>query len=146
VAFAADYARYRPRTTFVPLFVSDTADREAELFIPRNNEVASATREFADVDGDGVVTSVKAQTTTLDAVLQKAGIDHVDFLSMDIELAEPAALRGFSIKQYRPTLVCVEAHAQVRQQILDYFARNGYVVAGKYLRADGQNLWFTILE
>jgi hypothetical protein len=108
--------------------------------------VASATREFAEVDGDGVVTSVKAKTTTLDAVLQKAGIDHVDFLSMDIELAEPAALRGFSVRRYRPTLVCVEAHPQVRQQILDYFASNGYVVVGKYLRADGHNLWFTTLE
>jgi FkbM family methyltransferase len=93
-----------------------------------------------------VVSEVKTQTTTLDDVLQRAGVERIDFLSMDIELAEPAALRGFSIRRYRPALVSVESHLEVRQQILDYFARNGYVVLGKYLRADGHNLWFTALE
>jgi hypothetical protein len=39
----------------------------------------------------------------------------------------------------------VEAHPEVRQQVLDYFTRNGYVVVGKYLRADDENLWFTPL-
>jgi hypothetical protein len=42
-------------------------------------------------------------------------------------------------------LVCIEAHPEVRQEILDYFARNGYVVVGKYLRADIWNLYFTPL-
>ena len=144
--FAADYAKYRPRTTFVPLFVSDTSDSEAVLYIPRNNLVASQSREFAEVDGDGVVAEVKARTTTLDDVLQRAGVERVDFLSMDIELAEPAALKGFSIRRYRPALVCIESHLAVRQQILDYFMRNGYVAIGKYLRADGHNLWFTTLD
>jgi hypothetical protein len=64
---------------------------------------------------------------------------------MDIELAEPAALRGFSIERFRPALVCVEAHPEVRQQILDYFAAHNYTVVGKYLRADLDNLWFAPL-
>lgn len=146
VEFADDYARFRPRTTFVPLFVSDTSNSEAVLYIPRNNQVASQSREFAEADGNGLVSEIKARTTTLDDVLQRAGLERVDFLSMDIELAEPAALKGFSIRRYRPTLVCVESHLAVRQQILDYFARSGYVAIGKYLRADGHNLWFTMLE
>ena len=41
---------------------------------------------------------------------------------MDIELAEPAALAGLDIRRFRPGLVVVEAHPQVRQKILDYFA------------------------
>ena len=45
-------------------------------------------------------------------------------MSMDIELAEPQALAGFSIGRFNPSLVAVEAHPPVRQQILDYFARN----------------------
>jgi hypothetical protein len=64
---------------------------------------------------------------------------------MDIELHEPEALRGFDIQRFRPQLVCIEAHPEVRQEILDYFARNGYVVVGKYLRADIWNLYFTPL-
>jgi len=45
--FAADYARHRPRTKFVPLFVSDVSDREATLFVPNNSLEASSNREFA---------------------------------------------------------------------------------------------------
>ena len=63
-------------------------------------------------------------------------------MTMDVELAEPVALRGFSIDRFRPALVCVEAHEEVRQAILDYFARYGYTVIGRYLRADQTNLWF----
>ena len=62
---------------------------------------------------------------------------------MDIELWEPKALAGFDIDRFRPSLVCVEAHPEVRQQILDYFAAHGYAIVGKYLRADTQNLYFT---
>ena len=62
---------------------------------------------------------------------------------MDIELNEPQALKGFSIERFQPGLVVVESHAPVRQQILDYFASHRYVVIGKYLRADSENLWFT---
>jgi hypothetical protein len=36
----------------------------------------------------------------------------------------------------------VEANPEVRQQILDYFARHHYTVIGKYLRADPKNLYF----
>jgi hypothetical protein len=39
-------------------------------------------------------------------------------------------------------LVCIEAHPEVRQPILEYFARGGYVIVGKYLRADTHNLYF----
>jgi FkbM family methyltransferase len=141
--FAADYARYRPRTKFVPLFVSDVSNREATLFVPPNDLMASSDRAFATTAGD--VTPVRATTTTLDDVLDRSGIARFDFLSMDIELAEPAALAGFSIGRFRPQLVCVEAHPPVRQQILDYFARNGYVVLGRYWLADSENFWFAPL-
>lgn len=61
---------------------------------------------------------------------------------MDIELAEPKALAGFDIERFRPELVCIEAHPEIRQQLLNYFHKHHYVVVGKYLRADPQNLWF----
>ena len=82
---------------------------------------------------------------TLDDILRQSDVRQIDFLTMDIELAEPAALKGFSINQHRPRLVCIEAHPETRQFILDYFARAGYVIVGKYLRADSQNLWLTAL-
>jgi hypothetical protein len=75
-------------------------------------------------------------------VLDQAGVKSIEFLSMDIELAEPKALAGFDIDRFRPALVCIEAHADVRQQILDYFAKHRYTVIGKYLRVDPNNLYF----
>lgn len=144
-AFAPEYAQFRPKTTFVPLFVSDVSDESAVLYVPENHLVASADRAFAEQRG-GAAVAVQAQTTTLDDVLARLGIEQIDFLTMDIELSEPAALKGFSITRFRPALVCIEAHLAVRQEILDYFTRNGYVVLGQYLRADGRNLWFAPLE
>jgi FkbM family methyltransferase len=140
--FAADYVKYRPRTRFVPLLVSDVSDREAELYVPRSNDlVASGSAEFAKAWGSPTDTLV-TKSITLDELLNRTGVSNVDFLSMDIELGEPAALAGFSIEKVRPRLVCVEAHPAVRQKTLNYFARHGYVLVGKYWRADGHNFWF----
>ena len=71
-----------------------------------------------------------------------AQVTAVDFLTIDIELWEPKALAGFDVERFKPALVCIEAHPQVRQQILDYFALHSYTVVGRYLRADAQNLYF----
>ena len=142
--FAREYARFRPRTRFVPLFVSDQSNRDAVVYVPPIDLAASESRKFAESYG-GSSTAIHVRTTSLDDVLERSGITHVDFLSMDIELAEPKALAGLSIQRYKPALACVEAHPEVRQAVLDYFSRNGYVVVGKYLRADDHNLWFTPL-
>ncbi len=78
-------------------------------------------------------------------MLSEHGIARVDFMSMDIETGEPAALAGFTIASFKPALVCIEAHYAVRQQILDYFARAGYVLVGKYAQADPLNYYFAPL-
>ena len=75
---------------------------------------------------------MSAPTITLNDLLESERITHIDFLSIDVELHEPDVLAGFSLEKYRPAFVCIEAHPEVRQQILDYFTRRQYVVAGKY--------------
>jgi hypothetical protein len=79
---------------------------------------------------------------TLTQVLDRAKITAIDYLSMDIEREEPRALAGFDIDRFKPQLVCIEAHVPVRQQIINYFAANGYVVVGKYWSVDAMNLYF----
>ena len=142
-AFAADYQAHRPRTVFVAGFVSDVDGERVTFYVPQGNSlVASASKEFTVREGHpGEPTQIG--TVTLNTILQQAAIKEIDFLSMDIELAEPSALRGFDIDRYRPRLVCIEAHPDVRQFILDYFHQAGYVVVGKYLRVDVSNLYFT---
>ena len=144
--FAPEYVKNRPRTKFVAMFASDVVGSQVTFFVPKDNKlVSSSSREFTEKEGSpGRPRQVP--TTTLTVVLEQAGISQIDFMSMDIELAEPKALAGFDIDRYRPSLVCIEAHPEVRQQILDYFARHGYVAIGKYLRADPNNLYFTPLR
>jgi len=141
--FEADYRTFRPRTRFRPFFISDASNQEATLYYVRNNLlVTSSSKAFTEQYGRNAV-ELKSPTITLDDLLAREQITAVDFLTMDIELAEPAALKGFSIDQYRPALVCIEAHPVVRQQILDYFSVHHYAVVGKYLRMDEANLYFT---
>lgn len=145
--FAEGYSQHRPRTRYVQLFVSHRPG-EFPFFIPKARSldgVASGDEGYARAAGGDVERTLVA-SATLDQILERAGIDSFDFLSMDIERHEPAALAGFSIQRYRPALVCVEAHQPVRQLILDYFARRGYVLVGNYLRADPYNLWFAPLQ
>jgi FkbM family methyltransferase len=140
--FAADYEKYRPRTKFFALFVSDKSDDLESFFVPEGNRlVASSSKEFSDRwDDSGKKRSVR--TITLNDLFEKSGVTRIDFLTMDIELAEPKALAGFDLARYMPRLVCVESHPEVRQQILDYFSERGYRVVGRFLRADPHNLWF----
>lgn len=140
-SFRAGYTQHRPRTKFFALFVSDRSDQKAKLFISNRSGTSSSERDFAEAYG-GVKQTVEMPTITLDDLLAAEHISGFDFLSMDIELAEPAALAGLDIERYHPSLAVVEAHPQVRQQILDYFASHRYAPVGKYLRADIENLWF----
>lgn len=143
--FEADYIAHRPRTRFRAFFVSDASNEVAKMYYLKNNPlVTSADKEFTARAGKDVEERT-APTITLDDLLTAEHIERFDFLSMDIELHEPQALAGFDVQRFRPALVCIEAHPEVRQQILDYFTQRGYVLVGKYLRADATNLYFTPL-
>jgi len=143
VKFASGYRDHRPRTTFVPVFISDVSNRQATLYVTEHDLVASSNKHFTAAFGE--VTPSTVTTSTLDDVLDRLGIDRIDFLSIDIELAEPQALAGLSLGRFAPRLVAIEAHPPVRQQILDYFARNQYVLIGRYWQADPHNFWFAPL-
>ena len=144
--FEADYRKYRPRTRFFSLFVSDASNETATLYMSdRTPLTASGKREFTQIFGKNVSETV-VPTMTLTDLLTQAHVSAIDLLSVDVELSEPKVLAGFDIDRFKPMLVCIEAHPEVRQQILDYFARHAYVTVGRYLRVDVQNLYFTPLN
>lgn len=140
--FEADYIKFRPRTKFLSFFVSDASNQLAKMYVLKKNSLlTSGNQAFTEQNGDKAK-EIDVPTITLTDLLDAEGVKKVDFLSIDIELWEPKALAGFDVERFRPELVCIEAHPQVRQQILDYFARRHYIVVGKYLRADLNNLYF----
>ena len=140
--FGPAYRQVRTRSKFVVGFVGDSDEGTATLHVPRTlSAVASGKSEFAEhFEKDTVPRQVRRRT--LDSILREQGVTSIDLLSMDIELGEPAALRAFSVGTYRPALVCIEAHGETRQAILDYFHRNNYVLVGRYLPHDRVNLYF----
>jgi FkbM family methyltransferase len=144
--FGPEYAQYRTRTRFLPFFVSDVSNETARLYIlEKKSMVASADGAF--VQKFGKPAEVRpVPTIRLTDLLDAHGIRNVDFLSMDIELHEPRALEGFDIERFRPSLVCIEALLPVRQQILTYFAKHHYVLVGKYVWVDLENLYFAPLD
>ena len=143
--FAAEYGKYRPRTRFMPFFVAEKSDATATMYvIDSNTSVSSSNREFTSRFGEPTRTET-VPTISLNDLLDRARVPAVDLLSIDIELHEPSALAGFDIRRFQPALVCIEALLPVRQQILNYFAGNGYVIYGRYLRADRENLYFVPL-
>jgi FkbM family methyltransferase len=141
-SYGPGYAATRPRTRFVHAFVSDVDESTAVLHqVAGRPDVASGAQQFSRRWGG--TTEASVPTMTLNAVLDRFDVSRVDFLSLDIELFEPKALAGFELARFRPELVCVEAHPEVRQQLIEYFTDRGYIVVGTYLRLDALNLYFT---
>lgn len=145
VAFEAEYRQHRPQTRFRPFFVSDVSNAEARLYLLASNPLVSSTdKSFTERYGSDAKELI-VPTITLNDLLEAERVERVDFVSMDIELHEPKALAGFDIARFKPALVCIEGHLEVRQDIIDYFTRRQYALVGKYLRVDEENLYFAPL-
>ena len=142
--FAADYATHRRQTRYVAAFASDRTEGTVRFFVPPSGSKLWASQDpaFTAKGGDSSE-AVTVPTTTLNTILEQAGVSRLDLLSMDIELSEPAALKGFDIDKYQPALVCIEGHPEIRQILVDYFDERDYRLVGKYLRVDVTNLYFT---
>lgn len=139
--FKKEYELYRPKTRFFCFFVSDRSDDQIDFYVNlQNKRVSTGIEDLANKQG--AFEKEKIATITLNDLLRRTGVEKIDCLSMDIELAEPPALEGFDIEKYRPRLVCIEAHEEVRRQILDYFARHGYRRIETYDGLDPLNYYF----
>lgn len=140
--FARGYRDNRPKTRFFNFFISDKSDEQADFYIVRDpGHLTKSTAVPGFVKGRKTE-DVKVATITLNDLLEKLAVPKVDFISLDIELWEPRALAGFDIEKYRPELVCVEAHREVRDRILDYFTRHGYTRLDLYFLFDQRNWYF----
>lgn len=84
---------------------------------------------------DEIVLTVPA--ATLDEVLEEAGASRVDFLSVDVEGAEPDVLRGLTFPKYKPRLVLVDDRERFGETC-SLLRRNGY----RLVRRSGHNAWF----
>ena len=148
-ALRAGYEQNRPGTRFEHYVVTDHSGDEMTFYLNVGGEgISSVSRQWitkflADFfpGARPTIREVRVPTITLDDLLAKHGVEEIDFLSMDIEGHEPAALAGFDIERFRPELVCIEAPAEA-EPILGWFDSHGYERIERYLAHDTVNWYF----
>jgi FkbM family methyltransferase len=137
------YVDNRPGTRFFNYAVGDASGRKVKFFVagPLSSTQAGYTKQFEETKND-VPQEIEVETITMNDLLARERVRRIDFLSMDIEESEPAALAGFDIAKYRPQLVCIEAHDAVQDALTTYFAGHGYERIEEYLDYDKVNWYF----
>jgi len=141
--YGPDYATYRPRTHFFSYLVTDHSGATEPFFKLKTMYLMSTqSHDWAERFGRDDYETVLIPTITLNDLLAKAGLTQIDFLSMDIETGEPAALAGFDIDRYRPELVCLEVTEGVRDRVSEYFAKHHYERIARYAPYDAINWYF----
>lgn len=79
----------------------------------------------------------EVEVRTLDEVLAEAGNPPLDLVSIDVEGAELAVLRGFDLARHRPAVLLVEDHLQ-RLRLHRYLQRQDYQLR----KRTGCNNWY----
>jgi FkbM family methyltransferase len=117
------------------------SDRAGVLhFEPPSREVTGGVAYLADCSGVGYLTdkpsgrSIEIPTLTLDELVDRERLTRVDFIKMDIEGAETAALRGSRelLRRFRPVLAVEYNRATLRragsslEELDDLLASCGY--------------------
>jgi FkbM family methyltransferase len=141
--FAKGYAEHRPNTRFFCFFVSDRSDASVDFYVTQQKYGRRSSSDAKWAQKWDLTEKETVKTITLDDLLALEDVRRIDLLTMDIELAEPSALAGFDIERFRPALVCVEVHKEVRQALLDYFTKHCYVALDTYRDVDRVNTYFT---
>ena len=137
----AGYEKNRKATRFFNHIVSDTSGGKQTLFSAGPLSSTDEERIEAWLP-DQKRKSIEVETITLDDLLDRAGVTKIDFLSIDIEGGEAAALRGFDIGRFRPELVCIEVAGANRDVVAKYFAKHGYERLEEYDPYDSVNHYY----
>jgi FkbM family methyltransferase len=144
------YERNRPRTRFFNYIVTDHADTVESFYA--SGPLSSTSEERVEKVSKALSgkqkepKEIQVPTITLDRLLDEEGVEKIDFLSMDIEGGEPAALAGFDLERFRPELICIETGRHDGKHSLEmkrYFEERGYERIEAYLRHDIVNSYFT---
>jgi len=144
--YAEAYRQTRPRTVFENYLVTDhSGTTEAFYKVPGVPGLSSTDPKRTFAGKELVSERIEIPTITLDDLLEKHGVEEIDFLSMDIEGSEPQALSGFDIERFRPELVCIE-FSDNGPWIESYFSEHGYERIEEYRRYDYVNWYFRPAE
>jgi FkbM family methyltransferase len=113
-------------------------ESQAILHVRVGDELSSA------MDGSGVVAGVKYQDVPirirrLDDMLEECRVEHLDFVSIDVEGHELEVLGGFDLNRWKPRIVLLEDNSNLQDtSIPRYMASRRYT---RFFRT-GVNDWY----
>lgn len=126
----------------VPAGCSELTHAVADDDVTTGSEIEAvssiAERRQGASDGDEII---EAAFITIDEVLAKAGLDRLDFLSLDLEGFELPALQGLDFARIRPRVVIIEDR-------LENLSRHRFMLRQRYrlVRRNGSNNWYLPAE
>ncbi len=137
------WALNRPRSTFLNYAVSDRSGGTITFYRGSGTGVSSIYEEHTVERTNKPPVPVEVEVKTLNDLLETAGVDTINFMSMDIEGAEPLALAGFDIERFAPELVCIEGRwSENAPKIREYFEAHSYELLEEYNVYEKANWYF----
>lgn len=98
-------------------------------------------REWEEKTGRAAtLTEVVVRAATLDDLLSEAGLDSIDFITIDVAGHELAVIQGFNCNRWNPSMIIIERMAGrgPDPQIMERLRSFGYV----FTRRTGYNDWY----
>jgi FkbM family methyltransferase len=142
----AGWEKNRPGAKFFSYIVTDHAGTKDKFYAAGGISSTNPdhVRSFPNTKNlDVEKLEREVPTITLNQLLDEQGVKEIDFLLLDIELGEPAALRGFDIDRFEPKLICIEiGNTDVQKFIAPYFAEHNYERIDEYLPYDNVNWYY----
>lgn len=115
---------------------SPEKEGEMDLLLSAENGASTLQRQV-DSHGAKFIGAERVKVTTLNKVLELAGVKQMDFLSLDVEGHEIDVMRGLDFKKFRPALVLIEDGVRDLGKHR-YLTRNGY----KLVKRTSLNNWY----
>ncbi len=90
-----------------------------------------------------VVVNIEVQAKRLDDILDEAGIEKLDFLTIDVEGFELSVLEGFTPDKLKPKIIIVEDNTNgASSDIRNWMKAHGYIL----VEITGCNQWYTYAD
>ena len=134
----------RHRSCLVVNCAASSESGEATFFVAESVEAVSTLDltpdrvEWIRREG-GTIREITVRTATLDSLLEEAGFNELEFVTIDVEGHELSVLEGFDLDIYRPRIVIIEDNSvEGDASVARHMADHGYV----HFRRTGVNEWF----
>jgi FkbM family methyltransferase len=139
--YAESWRTARPRSRFLKFLVTERSDNLETFY--KAGVWGNSTAEKDVARHLNVVGELKVPGITLDDLLSRNGVRHVDLLSIDVEGHTAEVLAGFDVQRWKPELVCVEDDGKLA---VPWFKERGYAPIARYRLRDVANWYFAPVQ